>query len=298
MKTKVLTENIIKTTVGLVLITTSVLIACGAAQGKTGETPFPRPPEIKKAVDFWTRVYTEIDSNSGFIHDSRVLDIVYEVYPLSANASPKQQHRSIRNRVRHYEKLLRKIAETPETDLSREERRIKRLWGPGASLSKLGNAAERIRFQRGQSDRMKTGLKRAAAYEARIRKILRDKGVPEQLAALPHVESSYNPRVRSKAGAAGLWQIMPATGRRYLRVNNVLDERLDPYKAMDCPGCAARFDQPAPRISTPLFANTMGVLLSLHRGTSMPLFLRPMTFLQATARSSRKVMSSMLRSWS
>ena len=215
----------------------AVLVACGALVGwdttlaGTGDVHFPRPPEIKKAVDFWTRVYSEIDTNGGFVHDSRELDIIYEVYPLPTYASPKQQHKIIRKRIRHYQRLLKKIADTPEQQLTREERRIRRLWGSAASPAALRDAAKRVRFQRGQSDRMNKGLKRASAFEGKIRKILRDKGVPEQLAALPHVESSYNPKVKSKAGAAGLWQIMPATGRRFLRVNNVVDERLDPYKA-------------------------------------------------------------------
>jgi membrane-bound lytic murein transglycosylase D len=193
--------------------------------------PFPRPPEIEKAVDFWTRIYSEVDSNSGFIHDSRALDIIYEVYPLPVYVSPRKQHRIIQKRIRHFQQLLRKIAQKSDEKLSREERRVKRLWGAEVSPSQIRSAAKRVRFQRGQSDRMRLGLERAATYEKRIRRILRDKGIPEQLAALPHVESSYNPRVKSKAGAAGLWQIMPATGRRYLRVNNVMDERLDPYKA-------------------------------------------------------------------
>jgi membrane-bound lytic murein transglycosylase D len=231
MKTTALTRNLNDTVVGLVLLSIGLLVACGVAQAGSGDSPFPRPPEIKKAVDFWTRVYTEVDSNSGFVHDDRELNVVYEVYPLSSSASPRRQHRSIRNRIRYYEKLLTKIAGMPEADLSPEERRVRRLWGEDVSQSQLRDAAKRVRFQRGQSDRMIKGLKRAATYEKRIREILRHKGVPEQLAALPHVESSYNPGVRSKAGAAGLWQIMPATGRRYLRVNDVLDERLDPYKA-------------------------------------------------------------------
>lgn len=221
----------IRTAVGLVLISISALISCGAAQADGAGTPFPRPPEIEKAVDFWTRIYSEVDSNSGFVHDSRALDIVYEVYRLPAHASPKRQHRIIQKRIRHFQQLLRKIAQNPDEKLGGEERRIKRLFGSKVSPSQIRSAAKRVRFQRGQSDRMRQGLKRAAAYEIRIRKILREKGVPEQLAALPHVESSYNPKVKSKAGAAGLWQIMPATGRRYLRVNNVVDERLDPYKA-------------------------------------------------------------------
>ena len=38
---------------------------------------FPLPDTLRPAVDFWTRVYTEVDSSAGYVHDSRNLDIVY-----------------------------------------------------------------------------------------------------------------------------------------------------------------------------------------------------------------------------
>jgi membrane-bound lytic murein transglycosylase D len=45
------------------------------------------------------------------------------------------------------------------------------------------------------------------------------------------VESSFNPRAYSHVGAAGLWQFMRSTGRLYMRVDDVVDERMDPHKA-------------------------------------------------------------------
>jgi membrane-bound lytic murein transglycosylase D len=50
---------------------------------------------------------------------------------------------------------------------------------------------------------------------------------------LPHVESSFNPAAYSRVGAAGLWQFMPSTARRYMRVDSLVDERLDPYTATE-----------------------------------------------------------------
>jgi membrane-bound lytic murein transglycosylase D len=55
--------------------------------------------------------------------------------------------------------------------------------------------------------------------------------VPRALVALPHVESSFNPRAYSRVGAAGIWQFTRSTGRRYLRVDHVVDERMDPFEA-------------------------------------------------------------------
>ena len=56
-------------------------------------------------------------------------------------------------------------------------------------------------------------------------------GVPVDLAALPHVESSYNPNARSNVGASGIWQFTRSTGRRFLRIDHVIDERNDPFAA-------------------------------------------------------------------
>jgi len=48
------------------------------------------------------------------------------------------------------------------------------------------------------------------------------------LAALPHVESSFQLGAYSSAGAAGVWQFTRSTGRRYMKVGYEVDERRDP----------------------------------------------------------------------
>jgi membrane-bound lytic murein transglycosylase D len=62
-------------------------------------------------------------------------------------------------------------------------------------------------------------------------KTLDEMGLPRELASLPHVESSFNPKAYSKVGAAGLWQFTRSTGRRFMRIDHIVDERMDPFKA-------------------------------------------------------------------
>ena len=64
-----------------------------------------------------------------------------------------------------------------------------------------------------------------------IKQIFREHGLPVDLAYLPHVESSFNPDAYSKFGAAGIWQFTRSTGRRFMKVGYVLDERRDPIRA-------------------------------------------------------------------
>lgn len=76
------------------------------------------------------------------------------------------------------------------------------------------------------------GIERSGRYLPMLRKELKAAGLPEDLAYLVATESNYNPKARSRAGAAGLWQFMKATGRENgLRQNRWVDERLDPLKS-------------------------------------------------------------------
>ncbi len=57
-------------------------------------------------------------------------------------------------------------------------------------------------------------------------------GLPIELRALPIIESALNPTAVSRAGAAGLWQFMPITGKACgLEINSLVDERLDPVRS-------------------------------------------------------------------
>ncbi|MCU0341463.1 MAG: lytic transglycosylase domain-containing protein, partial [Spirosomaceae bacterium] len=63
---------------------------------------------------------------------------------------------------------------------------------------------------------------------------LTEYGLPQELKYLSLIESGLDPRIISYAGAGGLWQFMPATGREYgMRQDDYIDERFDPVKATD-----------------------------------------------------------------
>ena len=214
-----------------------ILLLLLASWGARADS-IPRPEGIQQDVNFWVRVYTEVTTNEGFLHDERNLAVVYETLKFGAGTSPRERQRQVdERRDRHIAALRRIIAALPtEADrdaLSAEDKRILALWGPNPSAILLRDATQRIRFQLGQADRFKEGLIRSSSWETHIAETFANQGLPPELAVLPHVESSFNAAAYSKVGAAGLWQFMRSTGRRYMRVDDAVDERLDPYRSTE-----------------------------------------------------------------
>jgi membrane-bound lytic murein transglycosylase D len=77
-----------------------------------------------------------------------------------------------------------------------------------------------------------TYLSRSGRYIGMMKNILREEGLPEDMAYLPLVESGFNTRAYSRRRAAGPWQFISATAKRYgLKVNWWVDERRDPVKS-------------------------------------------------------------------
>lgn len=77
-------------------------------------------------------------------------------------------------------------------------------------------------------------IKRANRYFPVVAPILKANGVPEDLLYLMVIESNLNPTARSRAGAVGLWQLMPATAKELgLEVNDEIDERMNVEKATE-----------------------------------------------------------------
>jgi membrane-bound lytic murein transglycosylase D len=75
-------------------------------------------------------------------------------------------------------------------------------------------------------------VSRAETYFPMIEQIFAEEGVPDELKYLAMIESGLNPRAQSWAAAVGMWQFIRATGSAYgLRVDNFVDERMDPEKA-------------------------------------------------------------------
>lgn len=203
----------------------ALLAGAASAQAPT----FPRPAELEPDIAFWTRVYTEIDTKSGFIHDSRNLGVIYRVVRFDEGESLRSRNRELRSVYEELREILGRLASGKRDGLSEAERRVLEAWPPDVTNVELRAATERLRFQLGQSDRFRSGLIRAGTWKPYIEAVLERRGLPRELVALPHVESSFDPTAYSKVGAAGMWQFTRSTGLRYMRIDHIVDERRDPY---------------------------------------------------------------------
>lgn len=208
-----------------------LLLVTFAALGARAEDVLPLPPELEPDVAFWESIFTRYSTTEGVLHDSRNLAVVYERIEIPAGTSRRERQRRVGQRRDALKAVLSSLATGKRENLSAEEARVLSLWPEGVSNETLRAAAGRIRYQQGLSDRFREGLKRSGRWREHIEAELEALGVPVELVALPHVESSYNPDARSHVGASGIWQFTQSTGRRFLEVDHILDERNDPWLA-------------------------------------------------------------------
>ena len=214
-----------------------LLLAMSAAT-HAASAAFPRPAELERDIAFWRRVYTEVTTSGGLIHDPVRLDVIYEVVTFPANLPPRERSKRVDASKKKYARILDRLATLDESQFTEDDQRVFELWPKGTRRSRFEQASEEVRFQLGQADRFREGLVRSGAYRDYIASTFEQMGLPRELAALPHVESSFNTYAYSKVGAAGMWQFMRATGRRFMRIDATVDERLDPYRSTQA---AARF---------------------------------------------------------
>jgi membrane-bound lytic murein transglycosylase D len=85
----------------------------------------------------------------------------------------------------------------------------------------------------------RTWAQKVGRYTPAMKAVFTRFSLPTDLVYLSLIESGHNPTIFSPAGAAGLWQFIPESGRMYgLTVDRWVDERLDPQRSTEA---AARY---------------------------------------------------------
>ncbi len=192
---------------------------------------FPIYPSIRPNVEFWIDIFTHYSAHQGVVHDSNHVNIIYDVLQLdpSQTVRAKRKNKRIKKATaKKYKGILLKLS-SGSPPVSKEEKRVAELFGKNVKLSDFKRAAFNIRCQTGLKEEFKAGLSRSGAVIDSFKKTFQAHGLPVELVYLPCVESSYNFKAYSKFGAAGIWQFTRSTGRQYMKINYVIDERRDPY---------------------------------------------------------------------
>ncbi|HSB82504.1 MAG TPA: transglycosylase SLT domain-containing protein [Candidatus Methylomirabilis sp.] len=226
------------TTLALTALLLMAQPAPAVAADEISSTHFPKPAALQANVEFWKQIYTDYGVGDFVIHDRENLSIIYDVVRIQdttnecrAAAAAKPEIQRLRGK---YADILERLAQgvAPE-ELGPEGSRVAQAWGCPCSPEVLRRAAGNIRVQQGLREKVRDGMQRARGLMPPILSVLRRHNVPEELAALPMVESSFNPRAQSKAGAVGLWQFIRSTGKRYLIIKGRRDDRRDPLRATE-----------------------------------------------------------------
>ncbi len=185
------------------------------------------PAVLKENVAFWKKIYTEVSLHEGLFHDRDYPQVVYKRISVG-QASGWAYNRLTEGEKKRIAACLKRVETLPESTWTEEEKTYAAIIKDKAGAGAIADAGSRVRFQLGQKERFRMGLERSTAYLDTIRTIFKNYGVPGRLAYLPHVESSFNLESYSKVGAAGVWQFMRSTGRLFLKINYLIDERRDP----------------------------------------------------------------------
>ncbi len=239
---------------GFVCVAIALLSACATVPPPPPETPkaqlpvaptapapfdadnrvFVRPAALEPQVLFWRNVYTRWRLGQYVLHDDRHMGVIYRVIDLPAGGGEglTQEQREF---VRRYREGLREELRDLEAAVATNRPLSTRQQAMVALLREhnapVQGAAERLRSQRGIRERYKAGLARSTRYLDDFRAEFRALGLPEDLAYLPHVESSFQNHAVSNVGASGMWQFMRATAKDFMVVNQAVDERLEPVTA-------------------------------------------------------------------
>ncbi len=204
---------------------------------------FP-PDTLTAEVNFWRDIYGTYDNDHIVLHHPRYLDIVYDVVDVSditrdvrltdLEKSHRRKKRLDERRDEVSETLMKLSKRPSASSLTEEEWRIRKLFTNVHEKNAFRRAAldDGVRAQYGQRDKFIAGLIYSGQWLGEIERIFTEEyGLPRELTRLIFVESMFNPRAGSSVGATGLWQFMRSTGKLYLNINTLVDERYDPIAA-------------------------------------------------------------------
>jgi membrane-bound lytic murein transglycosylase D len=225
--------RLLRVTFATIVILAALSLARPALLRAESKVPFPRPTAIQPNIQFWVDVFTTYSVRDFAIVDRDKITRVYQVFHLPGDGSPNRDDVDWVNAYlkTKYGEILDRLATGHQPD-GYDERRVAELF-KGEPLSAYSMAAQNLRVQEGLRERFRQGLVRSRYYRATMERIFRQAGLPPELVTLAQVESGFQTRAKSTAGACGIWQFTRATGAKYMKVSRRRDDRLNPIRSTE-----------------------------------------------------------------
>lgn len=200
---------------------------------------FEKPSAIAPNVAFWKKVYAEWRIDDIALHDEDDLGVIYRVVRVPKRGAKDAQGRTrpqavsaARAEVEVAMHALQKKQPKDASSLSGIELEVYTALQASKRPDKYTRTAK-IRGQNGLYERFVQGYANSGLYERFIGEELTRVGLPKELIGVAFVESLFHTGAHSKVGAAGVWQFMSYTGKEYMQLNGVVDERWDPILATE-----------------------------------------------------------------
>jgi membrane-bound lytic murein transglycosylase D len=195
---------------------------------------------LRPKVDFWKWVFGELYNHQAVLHNADEITRIYAlidlreepgVNPKSLSSLDRAAYRVFERYTEHL-RFLTKQKYDPQ-ELTGERRELYSVLEKYGGVRANRGADESLRIQRGLREKLRDSIIRSGQYLSVYRQIFQEHGLPEELALLPHVESSFRHEAHSTADAVGIWQLTSVAVRGKMHINAAVDERRDPWRSAE-----------------------------------------------------------------
>ncbi|MCC6932115.1 MAG: LysM peptidoglycan-binding domain-containing protein [Deltaproteobacteria bacterium] len=194
---------------------------------------------LENRIGFWREMFTRYGEHDLVFHYRNYPWLIYSVLHVGDMKGDNYKEfvasrdEAVSREKKRIQNALYALAngQTPESELEHHIAQMFMKLPGGRNKYLLALAEDQLRYQSGVRELFSKGVVYSGRYLRDIETILEHEGVPGEISRLPLVESSFNYNAYSSVGAAGIWQFMPATAKKYMTVGKSIDERRDPLQS-------------------------------------------------------------------
>src|SRR5215467_4146292 len=153
---------------------------------------------LESRIEFWKKIYTQYGEDDVIVHDRLHPNLIYDVASRGDQA----------DKIKAVQQALDEIAvnlTNPDEELSATAQQIRSsIVDSGLPLTPatIADLRDNVHTQIGIKERFRQGVIRSGRYVDAFQGIFEKQGIPAEVALLPLVESSFENRALSNAGAA------------------------------------------------------------------------------------------------